>query len=174
MRAARRDRSSRLTTLPDRLPGNQGFGRPRPIARETGETPSRSTTQPFITYGVAPSPTTSWRRKTRRVCIPRCTARAHIRPFRTPACGADRQQLAAPVPRPSAGMGIGGAAVKLPDLARVNGFAYKPGDLILSPNSPMDSAKRLLTDRYTIDASQLLYRHRGGFYCQHSKATMQT
>ena len=58
--------------------------------------------------------------------------------------------------------------MKLPDLARVNGFAYKPGDLILSPNSPMDSAKRLLTDRYTIDASQLLYRHRGGFYCWQS------
>lgn len=56
----------------------------------------------------------------------------------------------------------------LPDLTRVNGFAYQPGELVLSPNSPMESAKRLIADRYTIDANQLLYRHRGTFYCWQS------
>jgi len=56
----------------------------------------------------------------------------------------------------------------IPDLSRVNGFAYKPGELLLSPNSPMISAKRLLADRYTTDEIQLLYRHRGAFYCWQS------
>ncbi len=53
---------------------------------------------------------------------------------------------------------------RLPDLTRVNGFAYAEGDLILDPKAPMASARRLLADRYTIDAAQLLYHHRGTFY----------
>lgn len=53
---------------------------------------------------------------------------------------------------------------KLPDLTRVNGFSYKGDDLILDPRSPMPSARRLLADRYTIDAAQLLHHHRGVFY----------
>lgn len=52
----------------------------------------------------------------------------------------------------------------LPDLTRVNGFTYGPTDLVLTPGAPMDSARRLLADRYTIDAGQLLYHHRGQFY----------
>lgn len=54
---------------------------------------------------------------------------------------------------------------KLPDLTRVNGFSYGKGELVLSPNSPMDSARRLLSDRYTTNDEQVLYRHRGDFYC---------
>lgn len=55
--------------------------------------------------------------------------------------------------------------MKLPDLSRVNGFEYKRGELILSPNSPMISARRLLEDRYTIDGQAILIRHHGNFYC---------
>jgi hypothetical protein len=55
--------------------------------------------------------------------------------------------------------------VKLPDLSRVNGFEYKRGELILSPKSPMISARRLLEDRYTIDGQAILIRHHGNFYC---------
>jgi hypothetical protein len=55
---------------------------------------------------------------------------------------------------------------KLPDLTRVNGFEYKPGELVLSPNSPLESARRLVIDRYTTETGlQLLFRHRGIFYC---------
>lgn len=54
---------------------------------------------------------------------------------------------------------------RVPDLTRVNGFDYKRGELVLSPNSPMESAKRLLIDRYTRDGLPILYRHRGTFYC---------
>lgn len=55
---------------------------------------------------------------------------------------------------------------RLPDLTQVNGFEYKPGDLVLSPGIPMDSARRLISDRYTTeDGLQLLFRHRGIFYC---------
>lgn len=57
----------------------------------------------------------------------------------------------------------------LPDLSRVNGFEYKSGELVLSPNSPMISARRLLADRYTTPTGdQLLFRHRGIFYCWQS------
>ena len=53
---------------------------------------------------------------------------------------------------------------KLPDLTQVNGFAYGDDDLILNPKAPLDSARRLLADRYTINAAQLLHHHRGIFY----------
>ena len=52
----------------------------------------------------------------------------------------------------------------LPDLTRVNGFDYGANDLVLDPKSPVASARRLLADRYTIDAAQLLHHHRGVFY----------
>ena len=57
----------------------------------------------------------------------------------------------------------------LPDLTRVNGFDYLPDELVLSPSAPMISARRLLTDRYTIPSGQLLYRHKGAFYCWSGK-----
>jgi|SRR5215469_13542269 len=53
---------------------------------------------------------------------------------------------------------------QLPDLTRVNGFAYGENDLILDPGAPLTSARRLLADRYTIDGSQLLHHHRGSYY----------
>ena len=55
---------------------------------------------------------------------------------------------------------------KIPDLRQVNGFAYNFGDLVLSPSSPMESARRFIADRYTTESGeQLLFRHRGCFYC---------
>jgi putative DNA primase/helicase len=62
------------------------------------------------------------------------------------------------------GAAISMRSSRIPDLTRVNGFSYDDGELILSPNSPLDSARRLLSDRYTIDATQLLFHHRGSFY----------
>lgn len=53
---------------------------------------------------------------------------------------------------------------RLPDLTQVNGFAYGDDELILNPKAPLDSARRLLADRYTINAAQLLHHHRGSFY----------
>jgi putative DNA primase/helicase len=55
------------------------------------------------------------------------------------------------------------------DLSKVNGFEYGKGELVLSPASPLESARRLVKDRYTSRGAQILFRHRGIFYCwQHS------
>ncbi len=52
----------------------------------------------------------------------------------------------------------------LPNLHQVNGFRYDVDELILDPKAPIISAKRLMRDRFIVDAGQTLHRQADVFY----------